>query len=52
MSPDTIFSWIKWQNLNVFGLFMNDKIIASMKNILIVTYKCHFSDISKLQLFG
>jgi len=38
-------------NLNVFDPFMKDMIIVNMKNILIITYKCHLSDISKLQFF-
>jgi len=35
-------------NLNVFGPLLKDKIRTDMKNSLIVTYKCHLSNISKL----
>jgi len=35
-------------NLNVFGPLMKDRIRANMKSILIVTHKCHLSNISKL----
>ena len=38
-------------NINMFDSFMKEEIWANMKSIMIITYECHLSDISKLQFF-